>query len=134
MNNLFKAFDDLAKTPFNVSRDSTTADKIKYITWDILMSDDEEKHEKAAVVFKEWLEAYGDVGIKAIPEKARSMFPLPLKPSLVRVVQDIVSRRGLMDDVFTREQEWGMGIAATKSIEETVQAGWAAQKSGKGKR
>jgi len=132
VNKLVDAFGEFESSPFDGYDKPTTADKAKYIVWDLLLSDEKEMHVKAAQVFKEWLQENGDVGVAGIPEKPRSTsFPLPLKPQIVQVVQDIVRRRGLMDDVFTREQEWGMGVAVTGSIEQTVRTAWATQKTGK---
>lgn len=103
VNKLVDAFGELKESLFDMYDKPTTADEMKYIVWNLLLSDEKEMHVKAAQVFKEWLQAYGDVGVKGIPEKPRSTsFPLPLKPQVVQVVQDIVNRRGLMDDVFMR--------------------------------
>ncbi|KAK5080790.1 hypothetical protein LTR70_008718 [Exophiala xenobiotica] len=132
VNKLVDAFGEFESSPFHLYDKPTTADKAKYIVWDLLLSDKKEMHVKAAQVFEEWLQEDGDVGVAGIPEKPRSTsFPLPLKPQIVQVVQDIVRRRGLMDGVFTREQEWGMGVAVTGSIEQTVRTAWATQKTGK---
>ncbi|KAK5957708.1 hypothetical protein OHC33_000897 [Knufia fluminis] len=132
VNRLVKAFGDFKDSPFHTFEKPTATDKIKYIAFDLLLSDEDEMYKKAAMAFKGWLETYGDVGVKAVPKKPRSTaFPLPLQPSVVSIVQDIVHRRGLMKDVFTREQEWGMGVVATGSLEETVRTAWATQKKSK---
>ena len=132
VDKLVQVSDDFDSTIFDIYEARTTTDQLKFVAWHLLLPDEEELHANAAQVFKEWLDENDSVGIQGIPRKSEgTSFPLPLKPQLVRVVRDIVARRGLMDDVFIPEQEWGLGVTSKGSIESAVRTAWATHKKGK---
>lgn len=86
-----------------------------------------------ARAFEQWLETNSYVGVKALniveqrPIKPGSLLT-SLKPEVLEHVKDIVKRRGLREDVFSRDQLDGSLIAVTGKIEDAMRAAWAEHK------
>lgn len=96
-------------------------DKINRVVLDLILFEKEEKFKTIARVFKDWLSKYGSVGSEDFPKvKPKTMYPLPMRPDVVKLARDIVARRGLTDDVFIEEQVYGMGVEVTGSFKEHI--------------
>ncbi|KAK5105346.1 hypothetical protein LTS08_001623 [Lithohypha guttulata] len=134
----------LEDSPFGSDEFLCTYDKASRILLEILtlmryghpMAQDlcQRRLKKAASVFKTWLIENGSVGIQlARDSKQDSRHLSSLRPDLLQEIEKIVSRRGLMDDVFLPEQISGMEetIKVTGSVEEGLKTQWAEHRKGK---
>lgn len=119
---LLNALDDLRDSPIRTYTRDNTACKIKHISIDLLVADDAKKWEKVARVFEGWLGMFGEICTPAIVEAKKPVYPLPLRSGVVQLVHDIVTRRGLVEGVFTQEQEYGLGVNATYSWEDKIRS------------
>lgn len=66
--------------------------------------------------------AHGSVLFIKKVQLAAVAYPLPLRSDVVQLVQDVVTRIGLAQGIFTKEQEHGLGISATDSWEHKIRA------------
>ncbi len=62
------SFDDFQDTSCDVSKKPTATYELEYVTWDLLLSNNEDKNRKAAQIFQELLKTSDEVGAKGIPE------------------------------------------------------------------
>lgn len=134
----------LEDSPFGSDEFLCTYDKASRMLLEILtlmgyghpMAQDlcQRRLKKAASVFKTWLIENGSVGIQlARDSKQGSRHLSSLRPDLLQEIEKIVSRRGLMNDVFLPEQISGMEetIKVTGSVEEGLKTRWAEHRKGK---
>lgn len=131
IDNLLIARNNLRDSPVAGFTMLHSGDKLNRVVLDLLLFGKETKFKVVAKVFEDWLSKYGSVGSAGFPRaKPKMVCPLPLRPDVVKFVQDIVARRGLRDDVFTSEQVYGLGegVKVTESFEQHIKDIWARQR------
>lgn len=122
VNFLLIALDNLRGSPMATYKRDNSVCKIDHISVDLLVCDDQKKFKKVAKVFEEWLGTYGRVcrPTTAQAEATTAAYPLPVRPDVVQHVRDIGARRGPAGGIFTKQQEYGLGVSSTFSWEERV--------------
>lgn len=131
VNTLFAAFGGLPGSRFAGMSEGTPWEKLRKLMFDVFLDFHPAKLTRIAGVFDEWLKKYDNIGSRQLPPKCpEPTYPLPLRPDVIKIVEGIVQRRGLLDKVFTKAQVWGLGqsVQVTESLEDSVRRTWAEQR------
>lgn len=140
---LFDELWDLKLPIFGLLEDAdlkTTYDKMLALIMDVLWCFDGEhqrieicgtyktKIDKARNVFGKWLVENGNIGLRDQGKHEYGHLS-SLDGDILKVVEDIVARRGLLDDVFATEQLRGMeSVRVTASLESVIRDAWVKHK------